>query len=155
MYWFPYLSLAINLIIIWFMPKRLTNKEIYVSWAVIALINLSTDVMLSLYFRLYELNGGGVQLWVHIIELTLGASFGIIFLNFMPESRRSFFFYTAAWVIFSVLLRNGYSSAGFYQLYLLEMVVFCLLLFCCFFICPLAFALYQVKLELPAVAGSS
>ncbi|MBG9587865.1 hypothetical protein [Cytobacillus firmus] len=103
MYWFPYLSLAINLIVIWFMPKRLTNKEIYVSWAVIALINLSTDVTLSLYFRLYELNGGGVQLGVHIIELTLGASFGIIFLNFMPESRRSFFFYTAAWVIFSVL----------------------------------------------------
>ncbi|MGY6211660.1 hypothetical protein LIS77_15515 [Cytobacillus firmus] len=61
------------------MPKRLTNKEIYFSWAVIALINLSTDVTLSLYFRLYELNGGGVQLGVHIIELTLGASFGIIF----------------------------------------------------------------------------
>ncbi|KML41181.1 hypothetical protein VL14_11945 [Cytobacillus firmus] len=28
----------------------------------------------------------------------MGSSF-----NFMPESRRSFFFYTAAWVIFSVL----------------------------------------------------
>ncbi|MEK3853799.1 hypothetical protein [Cytobacillus sp. FSL H8-0458] len=36
MYWVPYLSLAINLIVIWFMPKHLTNKEIYVSWAVIA-----------------------------------------------------------------------------------------------------------------------
>src|SRR5690606_16547985 len=30
-------------------------------------------------------------------------SFGIIFLNFMPETMRSFFFYTAAWVLFSVL----------------------------------------------------
>lgn len=103
MYWFTYLSLAINLIVIWFMPKHLTNKEIYVSWAVIALINLSTDVALSLHFRLYELDGGGVQLGVHLIELTLGASFGIIFLNFMPESIRAFFFYTASWVIFSVL----------------------------------------------------
>jgi hypothetical protein len=65
MYWFTYLSLAINLIVIWFMPKHLTNKEIYVSWAVIALINLSTDVTLSLHFRLYELDGGGVQLGVH------------------------------------------------------------------------------------------
>lgn len=103
MYWFPYLSLAINLLVIRYMPRRLTRKEIYVSWVVIALINLSTDVILSLYFRLYELNGGGVQLGVHIIELTLGASFGIIFLNFMPESKRSFFFYTAVWVIFSLL----------------------------------------------------
>lgn len=50
MFWVPYLALVINLLIIWFMPKRLTNREIYASWAVIALINLSTDVTLDLYF---------------------------------------------------------------------------------------------------------
>ncbi len=53
MYWFPYLSLPNNLI------KALLSKiEIYVSWVVIALINLRTDAMLSLYFRLYKLNSG-------------------------------------------------------------------------------------------------
>ncbi len=103
MYWFPYSALAVNLLIIWLMPKSLTNKEIYVSWFVVALINMSTDLVLSLYFRLYELNGGGIQLGVHLLELTLGASFGIIFLNFMPKSLPNFIIYMAGWVIFSLV----------------------------------------------------
>lgn len=103
MYWLPYTILVINLLIIWFMPKRLTIKEIYATWFVIALINLSTDVLLSLYFKLYELNGPGVQLAVHFIELTLGASFGIIYLNFMPFNWRSFTIYTAIWAVFSII----------------------------------------------------
>ncbi len=103
MYWLPYTILVINLLIIWFMPKRLTNKEIYVTWFVIALINLSTDVLLSFYFKLYELNGPGVQLAVHFIELTLGASFGIIYLNFMPFDWRSFTIYTSIWTVFSII----------------------------------------------------
>lgn len=103
MYWLPYTILVINLLIIWFMPKRLTIKEIYATWFVIALINLSTDVLLSLYFNLYELNGPGVQLAVHFIELTLGASFGIIYLNFMPFNWRSFTIYTAIWTVFSII----------------------------------------------------
>lgn len=49
MYWFPYLSLPINLI------KALTENRNLRSWVVIALNNLSTDVMLSLYSRVYEL----------------------------------------------------------------------------------------------------
>lgn len=103
MYLLPYSILVINLLIIWFMPKRLTIKEIYATWFVIALINLSTDVLLSLYFKLYELNGPGVQLAVHFIELTLGASFGIIYLNFMPFNWRSFTIYTAIWTVFSII----------------------------------------------------
>lgn len=103
MYWAPYLALAVNLLIIWFMPKRLTNKEIYITWSVIALVNLSTDVTLSLYFKLYELAGPGVQLGVHFIEITLGASFGIIFLNFMPKQPRPFMLYLAAWVVLTML----------------------------------------------------
>lgn len=62
MYWFPYSALAVNLLIIWLMPKSLTNKEIYVSWFVVALINMSTDLVLSLYFRLYELMAGEFSL---------------------------------------------------------------------------------------------
>jgi hypothetical protein len=103
MYWLPYSALVINLLIIWRMPKRLTVKEIYITWSVVALINLSTDVLLSLYFRLYELNGPGIQLSVHIIEVSLAASFGIIYLNFMPYSLRRFALYTGVWSIFSIV----------------------------------------------------
>ncbi|WP_216772736.1 hypothetical protein [Metabacillus halosaccharovorans] len=107
MWWLlPYLSLFINLVIIRFMPKHLTNKEIYISWFVVALINLSSDIVLSLYFRLYELNGDGVQLSVHIIELTLGASYGIIFLNFMPKAMKRFIVYCVYWLIFSLIFES-------------------------------------------------
>ncbi|ESU33228.1 hypothetical protein G3A_07285 [Bacillus sp. 17376] len=103
MFWAPYLALVINLLIIWFMPKRLTGREIYVTWAVIALINLSTDVTLDLYLKLYELGGPGVQLRVHFIEMTLGASFGIIFLNFMPRKISAFSLYMAVWLVITIL----------------------------------------------------
>jgi hypothetical protein len=104
MWWIAsYLALVINLIIICLMPKRLTKKEIYVTWFVIALINLSTDVLLCLDFRLYELAEPGVQLSVHVLELTLGPSYGIIYLNFMPEQNRKFYPYIAAWVAYAVI----------------------------------------------------
>ena len=107
MWWLlPYLFLFISLVIIRFMPKHLTKKEIYISWLVVALINLSSDIVLSLYFRLYELNGDGVQLSVHIIELTLGASYGIIFLNFMPKTMKRFIVYCVYWLIFSLLFES-------------------------------------------------
>src|SRR4051812_47291250 len=103
MWWFPYTALGINLIIIRFMPKRLTIKEIYVTWFVIAMINLSSDIILSKYFKLYEINGGGFQLRVHLLEWTLAASFGIIFLNFMPQKLNKFILYLIAWLVFSMI----------------------------------------------------
>ncbi|RSD28780.1 hypothetical protein [Mesobacillus subterraneus] len=113
MYWAPYLALVINLLIIWFMPKRLTKKEIYVTWFVIALVNLSTDVLFDLYLKLYELGEPGVQLSVHIIELTLGASFGIIFLNFMPKQLRPFLIYSAFWMVIIILFELMMVSVKF------------------------------------------
>jgi hypothetical protein len=92
MWWFTYTALSINLLVIWFMPKRLTLKEIYVTWFIIAMINLSSDFVLCLYFKLYELDGSGIQLRVHLLEWTLGASYGIIFLNFMPKKCINLFF---------------------------------------------------------------
>ncbi|EOR23249.1 hypothetical protein A499_13731 [Niallia nealsonii AAU1] len=90
MMWFPYLYLLLTLIILLFMPKRLTKVEIYVTWFVVALINLSSDLILSFVFHMYELGPKGVQLSVHFIELTLGATHGIIYLNFMPQHFKSY-----------------------------------------------------------------
>ncbi|MFP5111945.1 hypothetical protein ACSU64_06140 [Bacillaceae bacterium C204] len=102
MWWFTYTALSINLLVIWFMPKRLTLKEIYVTWFIIAMINLSSDFVLCLYFKLYELDGSGIQLRVHLLEWTLGASYGIIFLNFMPKKVHKFILYLTVWVAYSL-----------------------------------------------------
>lgn len=85
------------------MPKRLTKVEIYISWFVIAMINLSSDVVLDLVFNLYSLNGGKVQLSVHFIEWTLSASYGIIYLNFLPHKRIQFIIYLFGWLLYSCL----------------------------------------------------
>jgi hypothetical protein len=103
MWWFVYTALAVNLSIIWCMPKRLTRKEIYVTWFIIALLNLSSDFIFNLYFKLYELDGPGIQLRVHLLELSLGASYGIIFLNFMPHRISTFIWYLIGWLAYSVL----------------------------------------------------
>ena len=103
MWWFVYAATAINLIVIWFMPKRLTRREIYVTWFFIVPINISVDMINNFYFHLYHLDGEGMQLRVHLIEWTLGPSYGIIFLNFMPQALRSFVWYTGGWVAYSVL----------------------------------------------------
>jgi hypothetical protein len=103
MWWFTYIALVVNLLIIWFMPKRLTRSEIYVTWLIIACINLSADIILALYFKLYELDGKGIQLGVHFLELTLSPSYGIIYLNFMPRTVKNFIWYLIGWVSISVL----------------------------------------------------
>jgi hypothetical protein len=103
MWWFVYTAAMINLIIIWFMPKRLTRREIYVTWLVIVAINLSVDLMLSLYFKAYELDGKGIQPQVHLIEWLLGPSHGVIFLNFMPKRIRTFAIYVMGWLVYSLL----------------------------------------------------
>lgn len=108
MWWLlPYTALIINILIIWFMPKRLTNQEIYVSWIIIAMINLSSDIVLSLYYKLYELGEPGVQLSVHLLEWTLAASYGIIYLNFMPQKIYKFMLYTIVWVAYSLIFESA------------------------------------------------
>ncbi len=99
----PYLALFLNLIIIWRMPKRLSKSEIYATWFTVACINFSSDIILALHLKLYEIAQPGIQLWVHVLEWTLGASYGIIYLNFLPTKARSFALYVIAWLVYSVL----------------------------------------------------
>ncbi|WP_400243912.1 hypothetical protein AB3U99_22240 [Niallia sp. JL1B1071] len=113
MMWFPYIYLIFTLIIIWFMPKRLTKVEIYVTWFVVALINLSSDIILSFVFHMYELGPKGVQLSVHLIELTLGSIHGILYLNFMPHDVKKFIPYFFAWFVYSILLESILIYFGF------------------------------------------
>lgn len=113
MTWFPYICFLVTLIIIWFMPKHLTKVEIYVTWFVVGLINLSSDIILSFVFHLYELGPKGVQLSVHFIELTLGSTHGIIYLNFMPHDVKRFIPYFFAWIAYSILLESALLYFGF------------------------------------------
>jgi hypothetical protein len=114
MWWIAYVALVINLITIWLMPKRLTKTEIYVTWFVIACVNLSTDIIMALYLDLYEIDQPGIQLRVHLLELTLSPSYGIIYLNFMPPKVKAYILYLVAWLIYSVLFEWLLVLGGFF-----------------------------------------
>lgn len=101
-FWFPYLATAINLLIIWFMPKNLTKQEIYILWLVLSAIAFCTDLLFGGVFDLFDYGpNSDVTLWGYPIELLLSPSSGIIFLNFMPKERVRFVKYFILWVVFS------------------------------------------------------
>jgi hypothetical protein len=44
----------IAILIVWFMPKRLTSQEIYSTWIVMALLTRTSDQFLDQVFNLYD-----------------------------------------------------------------------------------------------------
>lgn len=105
MIWFPILTIAVNLVFIWYMPKRMTHKEIYTTWAVLSMLSLSVDTLFghSGEITLLHFQEPGLHVSDLLIEIMLAPSFGIIFSNYMPERLGAFIQYTVGWIAFSTL----------------------------------------------------
>ena len=101
MFWFPTIETIILLPIVWFMPKRLTRLEIYVTWSVMAALTLATDILLNLAFKLYYNETPKTDWQALILEILLPPAFGVIFLNFMPSRRVIFMAYSLIIVFLS------------------------------------------------------
>ena len=101
-YWFPFATIVVNLIMIWFMPKRITKREVYHAWWMLSALTIYTDLLVGDIIDWYDFGPKGIQLTELPIEALLPPSFGIIFLNFMPENQTRFFFYLIGWTSFSV-----------------------------------------------------
>lgn len=99
---FGYVSLAITILIIWFMPKRITRKEIYITWGWIAAITVYSDLVFGLILDLYDFVEPEMNFLDLLLQATLPPSFGIIFINFLPRKRRQFIAYLVAVVIISL-----------------------------------------------------
>ncbi|MBP1934856.1 hypothetical protein J2Z37_004876 [Ammoniphilus resinae] len=101
-FWFPYTILIINLLIIWFMPKRIAKQEIYILWFALAAIALYTDVLFGVVLDLFDYGKSPKVVFLELpIEALLPPSFGIIFLNYMPKDRMKYLRYMICWVVFS------------------------------------------------------
>ncbi|WP_134703699.1 CBO0543 family protein [Ammoniphilus sp. YIM 78166] len=105
MIWFPILTIAVNLVFIWFMPKRMTRKEIYTTWALLSMLSLTVDTLFghSGEITLLHFQEEGLQISDLLFEIMLAPSFGIIFSNYMPEQLGAFIKYTVYWTAFSTL----------------------------------------------------
>lgn len=81
---FGYIATAIVVLIVLFMPKRITWREIYITWAVMVALTLLTDLVLGEIYELYDITIKGVTFHDLVFETFLPSSFGIIVVNFMP-----------------------------------------------------------------------
>lgn len=101
---FPYITLAITIAIIWFMPKQLSRKEIYITWGFMAALTVYTDLSFGAVLDLYDFgNSPKIDFYDLPLQATLPASFAIIFLNFMPQRKIHFVIYLILTVLFSLI----------------------------------------------------
>ncbi|WP_312095040.1 hypothetical protein [Niallia sp.] len=85
------------------MPKRLTKQEIYITWLIVTVQTLIADIFLGEILDLYDLIKDEGDLLIDlIIQITLPAFFGILYMNFMPREKIKFIVYFVFWVFFSV-----------------------------------------------------
>lgn len=101
-------------LIVYFMPKKITRKEMYITWFVISAITLFTDIIVGASFDLFNF---GVdkkpRVPETILEVTLSPLASIIFLNFMPKKLLKFYLYVIAWTIASILFEYACLKVGY------------------------------------------
>jgi hypothetical protein len=124
------IATIVAILIVWFMPKRLTRQEIYNTWILVAFLARTSDQFLALVFHLYDQDGPGVTWQVIVIQTLFSGAIGVIVANFIPKNKLAFFTYAIGWTLFSVVfewitIRVGYLtyynwslwySAGLYLL---------------------------------------
>ncbi|GAA4714082.1 hypothetical protein GCM10023228_19900 [Brevibacillus fulvus] len=96
---------VIAILVVIFMPKRLSKQEVYITWFVMAYVNLTIDLILGHLFDLYDFTGTS-KITFHdlVFQATIGPPFGIIFLNFMPKRLSLFLLYLLPVTGFSSLV---------------------------------------------------
>lgn len=101
-YIFTITSLIINILLILKIPIKLTHQELYTGWLAVTINVLIADLFFADILDLYDLLEPGPQPFDLFIQITLPATFGILYLNFMPRSLKRFIPYLLLWVLFSV-----------------------------------------------------
>jgi hypothetical protein len=101
---FMSIATAVAILIVWFMPKRLTRQEIYNTWIVVAFITRTFDQLFALVFKLYDQLGPGVTWELLAIQTLFSGAMGVITLNYMPKNKLAFFAYAIGWTLLSVFI---------------------------------------------------
>jgi hypothetical protein len=107
------IATIVAILIVWFMPKRLTRQEIYNTWILVAFLARTFDQLLALAFKLYDQLGPGVTWQLLTIQTLFPGSIGVIVANFMPKNKLAFVAYAIGWTLFStffewITLQVGY-----------------------------------------------
>jgi hypothetical protein len=97
-------TVIISFVIIYFMPPKISKKEMYITWFVIAAITLFVDIIIGASLDTFDYGTDKKpRIPETVIEVTLTPASSIIFLNFMPKKLGKFFLYVVGWTIFAIL----------------------------------------------------
>lgn len=134
--WFMFAATLAGNLAVWRMPKHLTVREMYASFVMLAWINLATDCFLSQTIPLYYMGETPLMEWYSfIVESLMGPSFGLIYLNFLPQNEYRIPIYLSTWVTASVVFEAICVSIGYlvytgwklwYSIFAYIIIFFCL-----------------------------
>ena len=113
--WIVPVSIAILILIILFMPKYITKREIYITWGVVGFVAWIVDMISGAILDLYDFGPTKDITWIDVLAVSIiPAGFAIIFLNFLPKSKRVFI-YGIGWTLITLLFVWLTTYTGYLQ----------------------------------------
>lgn len=97
-----YIVTALLLLILWFVPKHMERRDIFVVWIFVSYIEITVDLSLGHIMDLYYFAGEDkISPEALAVKMIMSPLFGILFLNFMPIKFIPFIPYWIFWGLFS------------------------------------------------------
>lgn len=113
---FLVVSYIVLIFIIIKMPKRLSLQEGYTVFLAVSFHTLFADLLFADIMDLYDLmNHDGPQFTDLLIQISLPALFGILYINFMPVEKEKFIIYFLFWVTFSTIYEQVSRYFGYVE----------------------------------------
>lgn len=110
--WYPYTLIALFLLILLFMPKRLTLREIYFSLGILGFGTWLGDVLVGDVFKAFQLGPSSKTYIIDYLFVTIiPPAIGLIYLNFLIHNKSVL--YQWLWVVLSFLLEYGAVYFGY------------------------------------------
>ncbi|MDG0792636.1 hypothetical protein OMP38_18445 [Cohnella ginsengisoli] len=120
--WFAYASAVAAIAALIFSPRRLTKKEIYITYFVMIALTIYTDLCFGLLLDLYDFINPDVSLSDLVLQAALPPTAGVLALNYMPAGNKLFALYLTVIVALALLfewlsLKTGYLVYKGWSLY--------------------------------------
>ncbi|CAI6066114.1 CBO0543 family protein [Cohnella sp. JJ-181] len=88
-----YASAVVAIAALIFLPKRLTGREIYITYFVMISLTIYTDLFCGLVLDLYDFINPDISTSDLILQIALPPTAGVLALNFMPDGAKRFIGY--------------------------------------------------------------
>lgn len=110
--WFPYTSIGILLLIVLFMPKKITLREMYFSIGVVGFGAWLGDALVGDVFKAFRIGPSSDTYMIDYIFISVvPVAIGLIFLNFLTQTKSAL--YKWLWVVIAFLLEWGAVASGY------------------------------------------